>query len=79
MGKPKSGVKPPPNAYSNYRDEPGRDDAAFTSSAVPMSDIEYPEEETPLTEGFPEDQLPAYSDVPALSVTSSEGPPIPIS
>lgn len=77
MGQSKPGVKPPPNTYTNYRDE--SDNATFTSSAMPMSDIEYPEEETPLTEGFPEDQLPAYSDVPALSVTSSEGPPIPIS
>jgi hypothetical protein len=33
------------------------------SAAMLLSDIEYPEEETPLTEGFPEDELPAYSDV----------------
>lgn len=50
MGK-KSGSKPPPGVY---RDEPDRDDAASTSSAVLMEDVEYPESD-----------LPAYEDVPA--------------
>ena len=37
-----------------YRDNPDRDDAASTSSAVPMGDMEYPDSE-----------LPAYEDVQA--------------
>jgi hypothetical protein len=61
MGNPKSTAKPPPPAI--YRDEPGHAETASMSSAVLLSDIEYPEEETPLTEEFPEDELPAYSDV----------------
>ena len=47
MGKPTS--QPPPVIY---RDEPDRDDAASTSSAVSMD-----------TMGYPEADLPAYEDV----------------
>jgi hypothetical protein len=36
-----------------YRDDPDRDDAASTSSAVPMDEMDYPE-----------DELPAYTDEP---------------
>jgi hypothetical protein len=61
MGNPKSTAKPP--AAGVYRDEPDHAETASMSSAVLLSDIEYPEEHTPLTEGFPEDELPAYSDV----------------
>jgi hypothetical protein len=60
MGNPKSSAKPP---SVHYRDEPERANTASMSAAMLLSDIEYPEEETPLTEGFPEDELPAYSDV----------------
>lgn len=48
MGKPIP-LKPPPGVY---RDEPDRDDAASTSSAVLMEDI-----------GYPDTDLPAYEDV----------------
>lgn len=48
MGKPIQS-KPTPGVY---RDEPDRDDAASTSSAVLMEDI-----------GYPDADLPAYEDV----------------
>ncbi|KAL8684675.1 MAG: hypothetical protein Q9218_008194 [Villophora microphyllina] len=51
MGKI-AGSKPPPGVY---RDDPDRDDAASTSSAVLMEDVEYPESD-----------LPAYEDVPTV-------------
>jgi len=73
MGKSKSNVKPPPVVY---RDEPDRADTPSMSSAVLMSDIEYPEEETPLTEGFPEDELPAYSDIAQQPQAAPHGDPI---
>lgn len=73
MGKPKSNADPPPVVY---RDESGRAGTASMSSAVLLSDIEYPEEETPLIEGYPEDELPAYSDVPQQPHTSSPRDPI---
>ncbi len=69
MGKPKSNAKPPPVVY---RDEPRHASTASLSSAVLLSDIEYPEEETPLTDGFPEDELPAYSDVAHQSQMSPQ-------
>ena len=47
-----------------YRDDPDRDDAASTSSAVPMGDMEYPDSD-----------LPAYEDVPAtMGPTESHYP-----
>jgi hypothetical protein len=49
MGKP---ALPPPQPGA-YRDDPDRDDAASTSSAVLMGDIDYPDE-----------ALPAYTDAP---------------
>jgi hypothetical protein len=73
MGNPKLNAKPPPVVY---RDEPERADTGSMSSAVLLSDIEYPEEETPLTEGYPEDELPAYSDVARQPHTSSHRDPI---
>lgn len=73
MGNPKSNAKPP---RFTDGDEPDRADTASMSSAVLLSDIEYPEEETPLTEGYPEDELPAYSDVPQQSQPSSHRDPI---
>ena len=73
MGNPKSNTKPPPAVY---RDEPDRAGTASMSSAMLLSDIEYPEEETPLTEGFPEDELPAYSDVARQPLPSPDGNPI---
>jgi hypothetical protein len=73
MGNPKSNAKPPPVVY---RDEPDRADTPSMSSAVLLSDIEYPEEETPLTEGFPDDELPAYSDVAQLPQISPHRDPI---
>jgi hypothetical protein len=73
MGNPKSKTKPPPAVY---RDEPSRASTASMSSAVLLSDIEYPEEETPLTDGFPEEELPAYSDVAQQSQTFPPRDPI---
>jgi hypothetical protein len=49
MGKPS--LQPPQPGV--YRDDPDRDDAASTSSAVLMGDIDYPDEE-----------LPSYTDEP---------------
>ena len=47
-----------------YRDDPDRDDAASTSSAVPMDDMEYPDSD-----------LPAYEDVPPpMGLTESDYP-----
>ncbi|KAL8667707.1 MAG: hypothetical protein Q9202_000562 [Teloschistes flavicans] len=54
MGKVASS-KPPPGVY---RDDPDRDDAASTSSAVLMEDVEYPDSD-----------LPAYQDVPPVAGT----------
>ncbi|RFU28761.1 hypothetical protein B7463_g7588, partial [Scytalidium lignicola] len=51
MGNPKGAIEPYQPGV--YRDDPDRDDAASTSSAMLMGDIDYPEE-----------QLPAYSDDP---------------
>ena len=73
MGNPKLKSKPPP---VTYRDEPDHANTASMSSAVLLSDIEYPEEETPLSEGFPEDELPAYSDVAHQPETSPHSDPI---
>lgn len=70
MGKSKPLAKPPP---ALYRDVPDRDDTAATSSAVLLSDIEYPEEETPLRESYPEDELPPYSDVAEGAQSTSHG------
>lgn len=56
MGK-NPGSKPPAGVY---RDDPDRDDAASTSSAVLMEDVDYPESD-----------LPAYEDV-AAAVDSTE-------
>jgi len=73
MGKSRAFASPPPAVY---RDLPDRDDAVSASSAVLMSDIEYPVEETPLIEGssesFPQEQLPAYSDVATLPQTNGD-------
>lgn len=55
MGKI-TGSKPPPGVY---RDDPDRDDAASTSSAVLMEDVEYPDSD-----------LPAYQDVPPVAGTA---------
>lgn len=73
MGNPKLTARPPPVIY---RDEPDRADTASTSSAVLLSDIEYPEEETPLRDTFPEDELPAYSDVARNPQVSPQRDPI---
>jgi hypothetical protein len=73
MGNLKPNAKPPPVIY---RDAPGQGNTASMSSAVLLSDIEYPEEETPLTEEYPEDELPAYSDIPQHSQPSPHRDPI---
>ncbi len=80
MGNPRSTTKPPPRLYRDRQDRDSNDTTS-TSSVVHLSDIEYPVEETPLTEGFPEqsfpdDGLPAYSDVPNLPQSSSNETPI---
>jgi len=46
--------RPPPGIY---RDEPDRDDAASTSSAVLLEDV-----------GYPDAELPAYEDVAGMVV-----------
>ena len=58
MGK-KVDFKPPPGVY---RDDPDRDDAASTSSAVLLDEIEE----------SAEPGLPAYEDVPALRPAGSQ-------
>jgi hypothetical protein len=73
MGNPKSNAKPPPAVY---RDNPESTNTASMSSVVLLSDIEYPEEETPLTEGFPEDGPPAYNDVAQQPQASPHRDPI---
>lgn len=62
MGNLKGAV--PPHQPGVYRDDPDRDDAASTSSAVLMGDIDFPEEE-----------LPAYSDEPNVT-TSAHDPEV---
>ena len=52
MGKPML----PKHSPGVYRDDPDRDDAASTSSAVLMDDIDYPDSD-----------LPAYEDVQTSS------------
>lgn len=49
---------------SVYRDEPDRDDDnASTSSAVPLARVNFHDED----DNVPEDELPAYEDVPSIS------------
>lgn len=59
MGKPML-PKPSPGVY---RDDLDRDDAASTSSAVLMDDIDYPDSD-----------LPAYEDVPTVPTSSRPTP-----
>lgn len=59
MAKVKPTARPPPGIY---RDEPDRDDAASTSSAVPMGSVDFHEENN-----YPDSELPAYEDVPSTS------------
>ena len=63
MGGSKAAVHQP----GVYRDDPDRDDAASTSSAVLLEDIEYPE-----------DELPPYTDEPAPTL-EAESLPAPFS
>jgi hypothetical protein len=64
MGSIKTNPIPPPGVY---RDEP---DHASMSTAMQLSDIAYEEEEeAPLTlssSNFPDDELPAYTDITHL-------------
>jgi hypothetical protein len=62
-----SKIAPQPHVAGVYRDEPDRDDAASTSSAVLLDDVE----------SYPEDELPAYTDLPESSSTSSKPAPVP--
>lgn len=49
-----------------YRDDPDRDDAASTSSAVLLEDIDFPDED-----------LPAYEDTPSVVTEASSAIPAP--
>lgn len=49
------------------RDEPDRDDAASSSSAVLLDNME----------AYPEDELPAYSDLPESSYSKPKPAPVP--
>lgn len=62
MGKPPLS-KPSPGVY---RDAPDRDDAASTSSALLMNDLD-----------FPEADLPAYDDVVNLRADRREAADVP--
>ena len=56
-----------PHQPGVYRDDPDRDDAASTSSAVLMGDIDYPDEE-----------LPSYTDEPnAVAPSGGQFPTAP--
>jgi hypothetical protein len=60
-----------PHQPGVYRDDPDRDDAASTSSAVLLGDIDYPDEE-----------LPSYTDHPneaEVSIPSGQFPAAPAS
>ena len=61
MGKPTQ-----PHQPGVYRDDPDRDDAASTSSAVLLGDIDYPEEE-----------LPSYTDEPNAVPSAGQFPTTP--
>ncbi|KAG0650000.1 hypothetical protein D0Z07_3938 [Hyphodiscus hymeniophilus] len=61
MGKPTQ-----PHQPGVYRDDPDRDDAASTSSAVLLGDIDYPDEE-----------LPSYTDEPNAFTTPIPGGQFP--
>lgn len=65
MGK-KPSAQPAPRVY---RDEPDRDDAASTSSAVPLEGVYVHENDH--ENAFPDAELPAYEDVPSLPSTRS--------
>ena len=59
MGKANQASRPPPGVY---RDDPDRDDAASTSSAVPLRSVDFHDEEN----NYPDAELPAYEDVPSI-------------
>ncbi|RDW89270.1 hypothetical protein BP6252_01302 [Coleophoma cylindrospora] len=64
MGSSKAGT--PAFQSGVYRDEPDRNDAASTSSAVLLGDID----------SYPEEDLPAYSDVPAVPRKVAQNVPL---
>ena len=60
-------AKPPPGTY---RDEPDRNDAASTSSAVLLGEIDYSDDAD-----FPPDaDLPSYEDAASTSSATSARP-----
>ena len=63
MGK-RAPAQPPPRVY---RDEPERDDAASTSSAVALGDVDFHDDDS----NYPDAELPAYEDVPPSSSAST--------
>jgi len=74
MGISKGAPGPPPGTYKD--DPEDRAETASMSSAMHLNDIEYPEEDTPLTTPFggsaySDDDLPAYTDVPQLPAQGS--------
>lgn len=64
MGKPKIALPQP----SVYRDTPVVDDAASTSSAVLLDDID----------GYPDEELPAYTDDPMPSASHERPGSLPL-
>lgn len=65
MGSSK--IAPQPYRGAAYRDDPDRDDAGSTSSAVLLDDIE----------AYPDEELPAYTDLPDTSSSVSKTTPAP--
>lgn len=63
MGSSK--ILPPPHQAGVYKDDPDRDDAASTSSAMLLGDFD----------SYPEEELPAYTDLPE---SSSSPKPVPV-
>lgn len=64
MGSSK--LTPRPHEAGVYRDDPERDDAASTSSAVLLGDID----------SYPDEELPAYTDLPEFSSCAPKPTPI---
>lgn len=81
MGISKGAPGPPPGVY---KDNPGdRAETASMASAMHLNDIEYPEEDTPLTtpggSTYSDDDLPAYTDLPQLPASATGHLDAPIS
>ena len=70
LPKPEMGsskIAPRPREAGVYRDNPDSDDAASTSSAVLLGDFD----------SYPEEELPAYTDLPESSASVRKPTPVP--